>query len=97
MVILLPRGLREKDERKQQKLFFTPGYRDKEKQMETLKIKGMSCQHCVGAVKKALEQFPGLSQVSVNLEAGQATFTNNGEDRQQLRAAISKIGLEPGE
>lgn len=65
--------------------------------MDTLKIKGMSCQHCVGAVKKALENFPGLSQVSVNLEAGQATFINNGEDRQQLRAAISKIGFEPGE
>ncbi|MFH0784878.1 MAG: heavy metal-associated domain-containing protein [Pseudomonadota bacterium] len=65
--------------------------------METLKIKGMSCQHCVGAVKKVLEKFPGLSQVTVNLEAGQATFNNSGEDRQQLRAAISKIGFEPGE
>ena len=65
--------------------------------METLKINGMSCQHCVGAVKKALEKIPGLSQVVVNLEAGQATFTNNGADRQQLRTAISKIGFEPGE
>ncbi|MDK9709353.1 MAG: heavy-metal-associated domain-containing protein [Desulforhopalus sp.] len=65
--------------------------------METLKIKGMSCQHCVGAVQKALEKIPGLSQVVVNLEAGQATFINNGADRQQLRAAISKIGFEPGE
>lgn len=65
--------------------------------MDTLKIKGMSCQHCVGAVKKALEKFPELSQVTVNLEAGQATFVNNGVDRQQLRAAISKIGFEPGE
>ena len=65
--------------------------------MDTLKIKGMSCQHCVGAVKKALEKFPGLSQITVDLLAGQATFTNNGVDRQHLRAAISKIGFEPGE
>lgn len=65
--------------------------------METLIIKGMSCQHCVGAVKKALEKIPGLSQIVVDLEAGQATFDNNGADRQQLRAAISKIGFEPGE
>ena len=65
--------------------------------MDTLKIKGMSCQHCVGAVKKALEKVPGLSQITVDLQAGQATFTNNGVDRQQLRAAISKIGFEPGE
>jgi copper chaperone len=65
--------------------------------MDSLYIKGMSCQHCVGAVKKALEKFPGLSQIVVDLEAGKATFTNNGVDRQQLRAAISKIGFEPGE
>jgi copper chaperone len=64
--------------------------------MDTLKIKGMSCQHCVGAVKKALEKIPGLSQVAVNLEAGEVTFANNGVERQQVRAAISKIGFEPG-
>lgn len=65
--------------------------------METLRIKGMSCQHCVGAVKKVLEKLPDLSQVTVNLEAGQVTFINNGVDRQQIRAAISKIGFEPEE
>lgn len=70
---------------------------DKEQIMDSLNIKGMSCQHCVGAVKKALEKFPGLSQIIVDLEAGKATFTNNGVDRQLLRAAISKIGFEPGE
>ena len=65
--------------------------------MDTLKIKGMSCQHCVGAVKKALEKIPGLSQIAVHLEAGEATFASNGVDRQEIRAAISKIGFEPGE
>ena len=65
--------------------------------METLKIKGMICQHCVGAVKKALEAFPQLAEVNVDLQAGEATFVNKGADRQQLRAAISKIGFEPGE
>jgi copper chaperone len=70
---------------------------NKEQIMDSLNIKGMSCQHCVGAVKKALEKFPGLSQIVVDLEAGKATFTNNGVDRQLLRAAISKIGFEPGE
>jgi copper chaperone len=65
--------------------------------MDTLKIKGMSCQHCVGSVKKVLETIPGLSRISVSLDAGQATFTNNGVDRARIRAAISKIGFEPGE
>ncbi len=77
-------------------LKFHPATRDKEQSMDTLKIKGMSCKHCVGAVEKALEKIPGLSQIAVNLEAGEVTFANNGVERQQIRAAISKIGFEPG-
>jgi copper chaperone len=86
-------------EKKPQKLSpaVATGLSGQGKTMDTLKIKGMSCQHCVGAVKKALGKFPELSQIAVDLEAGQATFVNNGVDRQQLRAAISKIGFEPGE
>lgn len=65
--------------------------------MEKLQIKGMSCQHCVASVKKALENVSGLSQVQVNLEAGEATFVNSGADRGKIREAISKIGFQPGE
>jgi copper ion binding protein len=65
--------------------------------MENIKIKGMSCQHCVGSVKKALENIPGLSAVQVNLDKGEATFNNDNVAREEIRAAISKIGFEPGE
>jgi copper chaperone len=64
--------------------------------MESLKINGMSCQHCVSSVKKALENIPGLSQVNVNLDAAEATFENEDVEREKIRAAISKIGFEPG-
>jgi copper chaperone len=66
-----------------------------EKNMDTVKIKGMSCQHCVGSVKKALESIPGISQVNVDLEAAKATFENNGVDKKEIKAAISGIGFEP--
>lgn len=65
--------------------------------MESVKIKGMSCQHCVGSVKKTLEDISGLSQVSVDLDAGEATFDNDGVSREEINTAISKIGFEPGE
>lgn len=65
--------------------------------MESIKIKGMSCQHCVGSVKKTLENISGLSRVTVNLDAGEATFANDSVAREEIRAAISKIGFEPGE
>jgi copper chaperone len=65
--------------------------------MESIKIKGMSCQHCVGSVKKALEDISGLSKITVNLNEGEATFENDSVGREEIRAAISKIGFEPGE
>lgn len=65
--------------------------------MDSIKIKGMSCAHCVGSVKKALEDISGLSQVSVNLDKGEASFTNKDVPREQIRAAINKTGFEPGE
>lgn len=63
--------------------------------MESLKIKGMSCQHCVGSVKSALESIPGISQVEVDLEAAKATFVNKGVAEKDIKAAISGIGFEP--
>ena len=42
--------------------------------MATVKIKGMSCQHCVGAVTKALGEIPGISDVKVDLNKGEAHY-----------------------
>ena len=39
-----------------------------------IKIKGMSCQHCVMTVKKALEEIDGIANVAVDLATGEATF-----------------------
>ena len=38
----------------------------------TLKIEGMSCEHCVKHVTEALFDLPGVSEVRVNLDRGQA-------------------------
>ena len=38
----------------------------------TLKVKGMSCGHCVNAVTGALEQVPGVKSAVVDLQAGRA-------------------------
>ncbi|MDD3814898.1 MAG: heavy metal-associated domain-containing protein [Desulfocapsaceae bacterium] len=61
--------------------------------MTTIKIKGMSCQHCVGSTKKALEALPGISNVQINLEKGEATFDGN-VDSQTVKEAITRIGFE---
>ena len=37
-----------------------------------LKIKGMSCQHCVVSISKALKDLKGVKDVKVSLEKGSA-------------------------
>ncbi len=61
--------------------------------MATVKIKGMSCQHCVGATTKALEAIPGISKVLVDLQKGEAGYEGD-IDIETVKVAIQKIGFE---
>jgi copper chaperone len=61
--------------------------------MTTLKIKGMSCQHCVKAVVKALSEIDGVTGVTVDLLSGQATFEETKPvDMNLVRERIEKAG-----
>ena len=61
--------------------------------MATVKIKGMSCQHCVASVTAALNKIPGISKVQVDLQKGEAR--DEGEvDAIAVQEAISKTGFE---
>jgi copper chaperone len=63
--------------------------------MTTIKIKGMSCQHCVMAVKKALNGIDGIQNVDVALESGQATFdTAQPVAMEVVKERIKKAGFE---
>ncbi|RMD80120.1 MAG: heavy metal-binding protein [Gammaproteobacteria bacterium] len=58
-----------------------------------LKIQGMSCGHCVGAVRQALEGVAGVRQVEVRLEEGRALVEGEA-DPQALVAAVKEEGYE---
>ena len=63
--------------------------------MTTIKVKGLSCQHCVGSVTKALSEIEGIADVQVSLEKGEATFNENSPVAEQtIKDAITKIGFE---
>lgn len=63
--------------------------------MTTIKIKGMSCQHCVMAVTKALGSIEGTRDVRVDLAKGEATFTEvSPVDRKVIGEKIKKAGFE---
>jgi copper chaperone len=62
--------------------------------MIKLKIEGMSCDHCVNAVTKALTEVPGVTRVvEVSLERGEAII--DGEAAfEQLAAAVREEGYK---
>jgi len=63
----------------------------------TIKIKGMSCEHCVKAVTRALNGIQGISDVVVSLETGEASFSHEGPvDQDVLREQIEDAGYELG-
>lgn len=63
--------------------------------MTTIIVKGMSCNHCVMSVTKALEALPGVSGVKVDLLSGKASFEETAPvDLAVARKAIEKIGFE---
>ncbi|MGD0279963.1 MAG: heavy metal-associated domain-containing protein [Smithella sp.] len=63
--------------------------------MKSIKIKGMSCQHCVMAVTKALSVVDGIKDVNVDLKSGTATYEEiKNVDPSVVVAAIKKAGYE---
>jgi copper ion binding protein len=67
-----------------------------EKVMATImKVKGMSCQHCVMSVTKALNQLEGVRNVQVNLAKGEVRFDNMKEvASNRIEKAIQDAGYE---
>jgi copper chaperone len=65
--------------------------------MATVKIKGMSCNHCVMAVTKALNEIDGVKDVRVDLAKGEATYNEAMPvDMDVVKAHIAKAGYEVG-
>lgn len=61
--------------------------------MIRLEVKGMTCMHCVSAVKKALEAVPGVERAEVSLEPGEARVEGEADPR-ALVEAVKAEGYE---
>ncbi|HLS89436.1 MAG TPA: cation transporter [Sphingobacteriaceae bacterium] len=66
-------------------------------QVQTVKVIGMSCNHCRAAVEKALSGLPGVEEVNVDLEAGEAKIRSRaGVDDEAIRQAVQGAGYQVG-
>jgi copper chaperone len=58
----------------------------------TYRVEGMTCQHCVNAVRGEVGQLPGVTTVAVDLDGGTVTVTGAQIDDSAVRAAVDEAG-----
>ncbi len=61
----------------------------------TYTVTGMTCEHCVGAVRGEVGRIPGVTDVRVDLSTGEVTVTSEQPvDIEAVRASVDEAGYE---
>ncbi len=62
----------------------------------TLKVEGMSCQHCVNSIKNAVSALKGVARVEVDLNKKQVTvnYTAGSVTEENIKETIEDQGYE---
>ena len=57
-------------------------------------VYGMTCEHCVGRVTKALESIEGVQDVRVSLDDGKASFSYDADRTgiEEVKQAVESAG-----
>lgn len=58
-----------------------------------LEVEGMSCAHCVASITKAVQPLPGVTDITVDLDAAAVTVTGE-PDEAAVVAAIEDCGYD---
>lgn len=61
---------------------------------KTFTVEGMSCQHCVKAVKNALSELEGVKSVEVDLAAKKVEVEGDNLQDELLKSTIEDAGYE---
>ena len=60
----------------------------------TIKVEGMSCMHCVGRVKKAIEALKGIKSAEVQIGSVKVVFDEKELTKQEIEKAITGVGYK---
>jgi copper chaperone len=58
----------------------------------TLSIDGMSCNHCLNAVNKALSRLPGVTLTSVRIGRAELEYDESQIEPMAIAAAVTDAG-----
>lgn len=90
----------EKEERREKpevtgSAFETESVKEEKVMATIMKVKGMSCQHCVMSVTRALNELEGIKNVQVDLVKAEVRFDNMKEvASDRIEKAIQDAGYE---
>jgi copper ion binding protein len=59
-----------------------------------IKVEGMSCQHCVMSVRKAVEGLDGIKSSNVEIGKVSVEFDEGKVSKDAIEAAITKAGYK---
>ncbi|MCX8110524.1 MAG: cation transporter [Syntrophorhabdaceae bacterium] len=60
----------------------------------TIKIAGMSCQHCVASVGKAITSVKGVEKIDVSIGSAYIVYDESKANLKEIEAAIEKEGYK---
>lgn len=63
---------------------------------QTIKINGMSCEHCVGKVEKAVSELDGVDKIKVKLKNAEAKikFDEAKIPLEKILETVTELGYE---
>ena len=67
---------------------------EKEKNMTTIKVSGMTCEHCEKKVSDALEKTGKAKNVEANHENSSVKFIDEGITEEEIKNAVEEAGYE---
>jgi copper chaperone CopZ len=61
----------------------------------SMKIEGMSCGHCVSAVREALDELPGVEVEQVTIGGAEVRYDPASTTPERVADAVRDAGYEP--
>ena len=62
--------------------------------IKTIRVGGMTCNHCKENVENSIKSAPGVKDVSVDLTSGKVNITGNSFDMAKIKSGIESIGYK---
>jgi copper chaperone CopZ len=62
--------------------------------IQTLRVGGMTCNHCKANVENSIKSVPGVKDVNVDLTTGKVKITGNSFDLEKIKYGIKSIGYK---